>query len=129
MRISIGYSKNESIEILIGGIMLFGGGYFIGNPSFNIVGYVIGFILMVAGFIFELRVLRKFMIDLSLMKNIINDAQLKLNETMIELEQMKKKIFSLISDVGLGSLEDLVKKRHEEIYRRLEDIERKLGDF
>lgn len=137
MRLTLGYAKNETLELMVGNIFMISGG--------AIISYFLwaGILIISIGICFDIRVLLKFNKDLSDTKNSIHQAKLKLNqaESKIELtikemneqekklEDVRKKSFSYISRVGMDSLEDLMRDSQEKFGKEFVKLEKEIKEI
>lgn len=140
MRLTLGYAKNETLELMVGNIFMISGG--------AIISYFLwaGILIVSIGICFDIRVLLKFNKDLSDTKQSIHNARMELDEAENtlkittkelkeqekKLEEMRKKIFSFISGVRMHPLEDMMKKGFKDFGTEIEKLRKdndKIKDF
>lgn len=141
MKLTLGYAKNEILELMVGNIFMISGG--------AIISYFLwaGILILLIGVCFDIRVLLKFNKDLSDTKNSIHVAKMELDqaestlksttkelkEQEKKLEEMRKKIFSFISEVRTHRpLEEMMKEGFKKSDTKIEKLRKetdKIKDF
>ena len=115
MNDSIAYAKNETLELILGNVLIGLGGVLIGMVSIdpNLINLMVpSFISFGLGIFFDVRVLLKFSNEIKSTKATIKD--------------MHDKIFKFISST---SSFDPIESTIEDLQRKISDLERKFDDL
>ena len=129
----VGYAKNEAFELIFGNLLIGLGGFLAGLAFIDAdtqYFVIISIPIFIAGIIFDVRVLRKFSYDLTLLKGSLQKMLHVIDENMKDIEKSKNEIKDIeeksFSRMSRAAFHQPLEQTIAELQRKVEELQRRM---